>query len=62
MAKNTMCFENGMIHEFSREEMAVLQMAIGNFNQEALLCSEEGKKPFLAALENLQSLFLEHLD
>ena len=52
--KNVMYFENGIEHEFTNDEMNLLKKAIHNLDEKEIENTKE--------LENLKSLFLEHLD
>jgi len=63
VAKNVICFENGVEHEFSEGEMAILKESIKRSYEECFTgnkCSEDVE--FAKSLENLYSLFVEHLD
>lgn len=54
--------ENGIVHEFTPDEIKVLQIAVDDFNECSLpICSEKRENEFLKALVSLKSLF-EHLD
>jgi hypothetical protein len=52
-AENKIVFENGIGHTFTEEEIIVIKR---------LLHSAEVDEEYQEALENLKSLFLEHLD
>lgn len=63
MAKNVICFENGIKHEFSEGEMAILKESIKRSYEERFTgnkCSEDVE--FAKNLASLYSLFVEHLD
>lgn len=61
--KNVMYFENGIKHEFTADEMKLLCIAVRGLDFSTIpLCDEEREKEYNKAVENLKSLFLEHLD
>lgn len=54
--------ENGIVHEFTKDEIKVLRIAVDDFNECSLpICSEKRENEYLKALETLKALF-EHLD
>lgn len=52
-AENTIVFENGIGHTFTEKELIIIKR---------LLHSAKVDEEYQDALENLQNLFLEHLD
>ncbi|WP_248499075.1 hypothetical protein [Staphylococcus haemolyticus] len=50
---NTIYFENGIEHTLTEKELIIIKR---------LLHSAKVDREYQAALENLQNLFLEHLD
>lgn len=60
--KNKVVFENGIEHEFTKDELKLLRMALENFNWADVLCSEVREAELRQSMNNLVSLFCEHLD
>lgn len=59
---NKIFFENGIVHDLTPDEIAVLRIAFDDFNECSLpFCSEQREKELLQAVASLKSLF-EHLD
>lgn len=60
---NYVVLENGIEHKLTDDELKVIKIALKVFNSCDLpICSVEREQEYMAALKNLQTLFLEHID
>lgn len=63
--KNTICFENGIKHDLTAEELEILREALREIEVDDVITFDRYfKKPgkYDKALSSLKTLFLEHLD
>ena len=60
---NKMFFENGVVHEFTDEEMKLLKFAVSRLHPYAeTFFSVDEIEQLNEASDNLRSLFCDHLD
>lgn len=60
--KNIFYTENGIVHDFTDDEIKILKLAISGFNWCDVICSEEREKQLRDAWNSLNGLFNYHLD